>query len=88
MLVRRREGQGFDAQRLGHTKQAVEVEAEGVGGQLRVEPGAQAPKALGMVHLNAELLSQLAIDRLRNLAGPVQRPPDRLRHLALLGAPG
>ena len=50
------EGEGLDLEPVGVPQQAVEVEAEGVGGELGVEPGAQAREGMGVMTGEAELL--------------------------------
>ena len=78
MLVGER--QSLDLQEVGVAEQAVEVEAEGVGGQLRVQAGGEARKRVGVVDLNVELLLELVVDGLDDLASA--RPHAGTRHAA------
>jgi len=56
------EGQSLDLQVIGLSKQAVDIDTQGTSSQLAVESGAQTPERMGMVCLNVELLTELAVD--------------------------
>ena len=66
------ECQSLDLQVLWLAKQAVDKDAQGVSRQLAVESSAQTPERMGMVRLDAELLAELAVDRLDDLPRSVE----------------
>ena len=53
MLVR--ESQGFDLQEIRVSKEAIEINAQGMCSQLGVQTGTQPPERVGMVLLDVEL---------------------------------
>jgi len=63
------ERERLDLEPVGVAQQAVEVEAEGVCGELGREAGAQAAEGVGVVVGEAELLRELGVDGLDDLAG-------------------
>jgi hypothetical protein len=71
------------------TEEGVEVEAEDVGGELRLEAGAEAADGLGAVALEVELLDELTVDGLDALSevvdGPHQRHGQSRQLVAALG---
>ena len=70
----------LDLEDIGRTAATIEVEAEGMGGELGQQARGEAPETLGVVDLQMELLGQLAVDRLDDLAGPIEHLADRLGH--------
>ena len=84
MLVR--EGEGLDLEDIVFSKEAVEVEAEGVSGQLGVQAGGEARKRVGVVDLNVELLLELVVDGLDDLASAIEHAADGWGQLPLLVA--
>ena len=60
------EGEGFERTQ-GASAQAVEEQANGMGGQLGLDTGAQAGDTFGTVVLDVELLRQLAVEGLDGL---------------------
>jgi hypothetical protein len=77
----------LEVQGVGRTAGAVEDDTQGVGGELTVEPSAQAVAVLGMVLLHVQLGAELVVHRLHDLA-PVgmQRHHGRGELVALIGA--
>ena len=86
MLVRG--GEGLDLEDIVFSKEAVEVEAEGVSGQLGVQAGGEARKRVGVVDLNVELLLELVVDGLDDLASAIEHAADGWGQLPLLVAAG
>lgn len=80
------ESERLDLESLGVSEEAIEVEAEGVRGELGVEPGAEAPERVGLMGGEAELLRQLVVDRLDDLAGAIEQTGRRGGQLAVLVA--
>jgi hypothetical protein len=66
------ERQSLDLQVLWLPKQAVDKDAQGVSRQLAVKSSAQTPECMGMVRLDAELLTELAVDRLDDLPRSIE----------------
>jgi len=77
-----RECQRLDVQDVGLLQQAIDTEAQRMGRQLGEQAGTQPVKALSMVHLEVELLRQLAVDRFDDLPSPVEGTAHGSRHLA------
>ena len=80
MLVR--ECQLFDLQELWLTDKAIDVNAQGMCGQLCIQTCAEAQKRVGMILFNIELLRQLTIAMARRgggftriASGTFGRPP-------------
>ena len=57
-----------DTQEITITQETIEPEAESVRGEFGKKPCGEAPKGMGMVRLDGELASQLAINRFDHLA--------------------
>jgi hypothetical protein len=55
-LMPDRKGKGLDLQEVRITQQAIDIDAQRMCCQLGVQPGTQAPKGMGMIDLNAELV--------------------------------
>jgi hypothetical protein len=66
------ECQSLDLKVLWLPKQAVDKDAQGVSSQLAVESSAQTPERMGMIRLDAELLAELAVDRLDDLPRSIE----------------
>ena len=62
------EGQFLDLQIVMYAHEAVDIDAKGVGGQLGIEAGAQAPESEGMVGFDVEFCGQLTVDSFDDLA--------------------
>lgn len=86
MLVR--ESQGFDLQEVRLAQETIDINAQGMSGEFGVQTGTQAPKRMGMIGFNVELLSQLAIHGFDDLAHCLHQSFDSGRHLLFLVAPG
>ena len=78
------ESELLDLQEVGIAQEPIEIDTEGVGSQLGLQAGTQAPERVRMVGFDIELLGQLAVDGLDDLAGAVQQVLDRIRDLLLL----
>ena len=68
-------GEMPDTQEVAIAQEAIEPEAEGVCGEFGQKPCRQPPKGMGMVRLDGELSSQLAIDGFDQLAQMVMPLP-------------
>jgi len=53
------------------TQEPIDVDAQGMSSQFRVQTGAQAPEGVSMVGLHVELFGQLSIHRLDNLPNSI-----------------
>lgn len=85
MLVGKR--QGFDVQDLRHAQQTVEINTQRMRGQLTIQTGAQAPKRMSIVFLDAQLPRQLPIDRFNQLTDAIVPFLELARHLLFLVGP-
>ena len=81
------EGQFLDLQIVMYAHEAVDIDAKGVGGQLGIEAGAQAPESEGMVGFDVELCGQLTVDSFDDLEERVVEAADRFSDLLLLVTP-
>jgi hypothetical protein len=61
-------GQGFDLQPVLLAEQPIEIETQGMGGQLGIQAGVQHPEAVSMIALNLKMLRQLPVHRFDDLA--------------------
>lgn len=52
----------LDTQKIHVPQQTIEIDAEGLCGELGIEPRAQSPEGMSMIDLNVKLIVQLAID--------------------------
>src|SRR5215212_9273709 len=77
-------GQSLDAQEVWIAQEPLQIEAQGVRRQLRIQPRAEAGKAMRMVVLQMELLAQLAIDRLHDRPSAVMQAAEALADRLLL----
>jgi len=82
MLIRK--SQCFDLKEIWLTQQAIDVNAQGMSGQLAVQTGTQPPKGMGVVLLNRELPGQLAVDRLDQLTDGIVEMLESRRNLLFL----
>lgn len=73
------EREPHDLEPVGGAEQAVEIDAEGVRGQFRVESRAQPLEHVGVVMSEAELLRQLVVDRLDDLPRRIDASGNRRR---------
>jgi hypothetical protein len=79
------EGEAFERTQSA-SAEAVQEQADGMGGQLGLDAGAQAWDSLGAVALDPELLRQLAVEGLDSLAEVGdQRGAVRVVQRALVG---
>ena len=69
-----REGQRLDLQEIWLSELTVDIDAEGMSGELGIKPCDIAPKGMGMVGLDVELFGELTVDRLDDLAHGVVEP--------------
>ena len=70
------EGQILDLQEIWLAQQTVDVDTEGMCGELGIESGTQPSKRMSMVGLDVQLLRELAIDGLNDLANRVVETSD------------
>lgn len=70
------EGERFDLEEIILAEQAVEVKAEGVRGQLRVKAGGEPGERVRRIDLDVELLIELVIDGLEDLASTIEQAAD------------
>jgi len=54
MLVR--ESQGFDLQEVRLAQETIDVNTQGMRGELGIQAGTQAPKGIGMIGFDVKLL--------------------------------
>ncbi len=66
------ESERFDLQEVRLSQQPVEIQAQGVGSQFGVQPGAQAPEGMGMVDFDMKLVGELCINGFNSLAAGVE----------------
>ena len=85
MLVR--EGESLDLQEVSLAEQAVNVDGQGVRREFGVESGTQAPKGVGMIGFDVELVVELAIDGFDNLADVIDEVAGLRRELFFLILP-
>ena len=71
---------------LRPTLGAIEIEAQGMGGEFGIQANTEAPEAMGMIALQVELRLQLAVDGLNHLAQAVDEATQRSGKLAFLVA--
>ena len=64
-------GEHLDFQRLRLSHELVEVDGQGMSGQLGQQSGAQPPKRVSMVELDLKLFGQLTVDGFHNLTSTV-----------------
>ena len=69
MLIR--ESQGFDLQKVRLAQQSVDINTQGMRGQLAEQTGTQPPKGMGIILFNGKLAGQLPIDGFDQLADGV-----------------
>ena len=81
------ESQGFDLEEIRLTQQAVEVNTQGMSGQLAIQAGTQAPKGMRIIFLDPQLPEQLTIDCLDQLSDGIMQMLIALRDLLLLVGP-
>src|SRR5438034_4592728 len=81
-----RESQRLDLQEISFAEETIEINTQSMGGKFSQQTGTQAPKGMSVVDLNVELLGQLTVDGLDNLANGVERASDGLRRLVGLVA--
>jgi len=67
------ENQRLDLQDLWLSQQTVDVNAQSMCGQFRIEPGTQAPKGMGVIDLYPEQLRKLMIDEFEHLVNTTQK---------------
>ena len=60
--------QSLDLQEVRLSQQSIDVDTESVRCELGIEPGAKPSKRVSMIGLNIQLLGELSIDGLNNLA--------------------
>ena len=83
-----RKGKGLDLQEVRVAKQTIDIDAQGMSGELGVETGTETPEGMGMVSLDVKLFGQLSVDGLDDLAHAVEEAPHGLRQLPFLIASG
>jgi hypothetical protein len=81
-----RESQSLDLQEVRLAQKTIEIDAKCMCGEFGIETCTEAPKRMGMIGLDVELLSQLAIDGFDHLSSRIEEMLDVGRQLALLVA--
>lgn len=79
-----RESERLEVEDIENTQQAVEPDAEGVGGELGGEARGESTEAMRMVSFDVELQGELAVDRLDELTEMRMQLAERLGKLAML----
>src|SRR5229473_8001633 len=81
-----RESESLDLQKISFSEQAIEIDTQGMSGQLGQQTGTQSPKGMGVIELNVELFGQLTIDGFNNLTHSVKSAREGFGQLVFLVA--
>ena len=79
-----RKSQGLDLQEGWLPEQTIDVDTQCMRRQFGVEASAYAPKGVGVIDFNVELIGELCIHRFNHLTHRVVKALDRARQLLLL----
>ncbi len=79
--------EGCDLEKLLLAEQSVEIDTQGVGGELGVQPRTQSPEGVRLMSTDPKVIGELAVHRLDDLAQPVQALGSGLWELLVLIPP-